>query len=189
MDNTGIIGLVCSLWLNVVKYTILFYVLTYMHNELGMKRIWHLRTYLNALGITLPLVIGWNMIAPISGPLMAWFLAIKFLLIMTGPIQELRDLDGDLKSGRRSFPIVFGERFTKRFLVVGAAAFNIVLPFVLSSISTASHLTTFICQAVLCISLLSWCSKYRKARRPRSTRFVTTCLSDSTFCPSRLGVL
>lgn len=145
-------GLTIALHIEAVPWTILFYAMAYMHNNLGGKRLWHLRTYLTATGILIPIIVGWKTTAPIPTPVLLMFLYIKVLWCIMGPIQDLRDLDGDSKSGRKSFPIVFGVGFTKLYAIFGGLGLNIMLHFVLSSFGKSGFLVVF-CEAVLMFSL------------------------------------
>lgn len=145
-------GLAIALYIEAVPCTILFYAMAYMHNNLGGKRLWHVRTYLTATGILVPIIVGWNTTAPIPKQVLLLFLYIKVLWCIIGPIQDLRDLDGDSKSGRNSFPIVFGVTFTKLYGIFGGVGLNIMLHFVLDSFGKSGFLVVF-CEGLLMIFL------------------------------------
>lgn len=144
----GVFNLLLALYLEILQYTVLYSIGGVINNLITAKKYWNLRIYMAAIGVTLPIVIGWHMIAPIPIELWLWILYLKLCWCAFGPIQDMGDLDGDRKVGRKTFIIVNGESFTKRFIGVGGIALVIAFHFILKRI-TKSGIMALLCEIVL----------------------------------------
>jgi 4-hydroxybenzoate polyprenyltransferase len=51
---------------------------------------------------------AWRMVMPVTPLALTWMVFLSSILFVQVPIQDFRDMDGDRKVGRRTFPIVYG---------------------------------------------------------------------------------
>lgn len=62
-----------------------------------------------SVGATAMLCAAWEMAAPLTAPAWQAVLAIAGFVALTSPIQDFRDIAGDLVMGRKTLPIALGE--------------------------------------------------------------------------------
>ena len=103
----------CLVW------ALLWQVVTYLHNVGGLARHWFTKDLCMGLGIIAALVPAWEMVTPMTPTSWAWVLTLAFSVFVLAPMQDLRDIEGDQLSRRRTLPIALGERATRIFLGVG----------------------------------------------------------------------
>lgn len=172
----GIVGLLIAANANipVVPYTVFFYMLAIVNNHLTAKKFWQFRLSMTSIGVTLPIVIGWNMVAPVPKELWIWILYLQVYWCLIGPIQDLRDLDGDRKTGRNSFPLLFGQHFTRRMAGLGGVAMGVLQHFVLKRMTKPSLLRTC-CEVVLTSLSLILTTKIYNSSSAQSYRTCWKC--------------
>lgn len=159
----GLLNCLIALYLDILPFTLIYSVSGIINNLITAKRFWNLRIYMAALGVTAPIAIGWNMIAPITKELWMWIFYLKLCWCAFGPIQDMGDLDGDRKVGRKTFIIVNGERFTKRFMGIAGVALAIVFHIIFKRITQPSVMS-LLCECILNLLSLALTYKICKSR-------------------------
>lgn len=110
----------------VLAWALLWQAIVVLHNFGGWGRHWVTKNLAMTLGTLVQLGAAWQMAAPtISPEAWRWIILISLVVFPMVTVQDLRDLAGDRATGRRTFPLVFGESPT-RWLV--CAAFVGVVP-------------------------------------------------------------
>ncbi|MEU7024085.1 UbiA family prenyltransferase [Streptomyces sp. NPDC046203] len=106
-------------WLGVLPYTLLWQAATVLHNFCGWGAWGFSKNLVMMLGVVAQLGAAWTLVGPVDATAWRWILVLTVLFV--GPavhIQDLRDLDGDRRTGRRTLPLLFGEEATRRYLSV-----------------------------------------------------------------------
>ena len=103
------IGLWTALWLLVVL----------LHNQCGWSSHWFGKHLCMAVGVLAELAAAWQIMGPLNLRALIWLGVIALVMFPLVAVQDLRDMRGDDAIGRRTFPLVFGERFTRLFVAVG----------------------------------------------------------------------
>ncbi|MDI3288484.1 UbiA family prenyltransferase [Polyangium sp. 15x6] len=105
-------------WLGVVEYALGWQLIILVHNVVLGARNWVVKNLCMSLGILVQLAAAWQMVTPLSPLAWRWILLPAAAIFPLVSVQDLRDMDGDRASGRRTFPLVFGERATRILLAV-----------------------------------------------------------------------
>ena len=108
-------------WLGVFAYTLLWQVLIIGSNILGGARSWVFKNLSMSLGIVAQLGAAWQMMIPLTPTAWRWILLPAVVIFPLISLQDLRDVEGDRVIGRRTFPLVFGERATRILLGIAFA--------------------------------------------------------------------
>lgn len=127
--------------LPIVWYTVTYFIGTIINNHFTAKLFWTLRTSMTAYGATIPVVMGWSSVAPVPKAVWIWFLFLMLNWCVLGPLQDLRDLDGDRKVGRRTLPLIYGEDTTKEMIRLGGLVLAVVFHYVLKNVARPGLLT------------------------------------------------
>lgn len=134
--------------LGVALWTGLWLLVVLLHNQYGWSWHWFGKNLCMALGVLAELASAWQLVAPLSLNGFIWTGMIALVMFPLVAVQDLRDMRGDRAIGRRTFPLVFGERPTRLFLALGFC----ILP-VLTHI-TLTHISTLGAAALLCDLIL-----------------------------------
>lgn len=126
----------------IVSYTFIYCLGSIVNNYFTSKLFWALRTYMTAIGAALPILMGWKSVAPVSRAVWIWFLYCKLYWSLLGHFQDLRDMDGDGKAGRNTFPLLYGENATKKLIRVSGLVLAVVFHYVVKVVAKPSLLTT-----------------------------------------------
>ncbi|MEU8622556.1 UbiA family prenyltransferase [Streptomyces sp. NPDC048623] len=118
-------------WLHVTEWALLWIVTTFLHDRLRFSRHWVLKDLGMFLGTLSMLAAAWEIVAPVPADGWRWIITISCVVFVLIPLQDLRDTAGDIRIGRRTFPIAFGERPTRLFLAAGFTALPVVVHLVL----------------------------------------------------------
>ncbi|GAA2862177.1 UbiA family prenyltransferase [Streptosporangium fragile] len=149
--------------LDVLLWTLLWQAVTIFHNFGGWGRWGPTKNLCMVLGTIAQLAAAWTMAGPLDGTAWRWILAIS--LIIAGAavhIQDLRDMAGDRLAGRRTLPLLLGERATRRHLAVGVAVMPILLALILY-VPEEDHIAAAACALVL--TAVCWTIAWRVVRR------------------------
>lgn len=110
---------VVGLWLGVIPWLILWQILVLGNNFGGWTKPWLGKHLVMVLGIVAQLAAAWSITGPLTAVAWSWIGVMAgshFILIA---VQDLRDIAGDRVAGRRTLPLVIGERTTRWLLVAG----------------------------------------------------------------------
>jgi 4-hydroxybenzoate polyprenyltransferase len=105
-------------WLGLLWQTLLWQVITCLHNFCGWSRNWLTKNLCNAIGFFLELSTAWQLATPLEPTILRWISILSVVMFFVIPLQDLRDMVGDYTIGRKTFPLVFGEKATRIFLLV-----------------------------------------------------------------------
>jgi 4-hydroxybenzoate polyprenyltransferase len=114
----------------VWPWALLWQLITVVHNEGGGARRWWAKNLLIALGVVTQLAAAWELVGPLTAQAWRWIGVLAGVVFLLVSLQDLRDLEGDRASGRKTFPLVFGERPTRYML----ATFFGLLPLVIHEV-------------------------------------------------------
>lgn len=108
-----------GLWLGVGVWAAIWVAVTLLHNQFHWAWHWCGKDLIMGIGTFVQLAAAWEIVRPLNET--GWLWCTTFGLVMTVlvPLQDLRDQPGDAAVGRRTFPLVFGDRATRWFVAVG----------------------------------------------------------------------
>jgi 4-hydroxybenzoate polyprenyltransferase len=107
-------------WLSdALLWALVWQLVTYLHNVMGLARHWFTKDLCMCLGIAAALVPAWEFITPMTPMAWLWVLTLAISVFFLAPTQDLRDMEGDRLSHRRTLPLAMGERTTRLFLSAG----------------------------------------------------------------------
>jgi 4-hydroxybenzoate polyprenyltransferase len=107
--------------LGVLPWAVLWQIVLILHNFGGWARRWYGKNLAMSLGIVAQLAAAWQLVGPLTPMAWRWIVFIAAAVFVLISIQDLRDLEGDRREGRRTFPVVFGEQRTRWFLAASFA--------------------------------------------------------------------
>jgi 4-hydroxybenzoate polyprenyltransferase len=105
--------------LGVVGWAILWEAVFLLHNCAGLARNWVTKDLIMGIGVFSQLAAAWQMVTPLTAPVLRWVITLAVAITLLIPLQDLRDVRGDLAVGRRTFPVCVGERAARAYLAVG----------------------------------------------------------------------
>lgn len=108
-------------WLGVLPWTLLWQTLVLGNNFGGWTKPWVGKHRVMVLGIVAQLAAAWSIAAPLTAVAWWWIGVMAGTHFFLIAVQDLRDIAGDRVAGRRTLPLVMGERATRWLLVVGFA--------------------------------------------------------------------
>jgi 4-hydroxybenzoate polyprenyltransferase len=108
-----------------------------LYNWAGLGRHWIPRDLIMGIGVFSQLAAAWELVTPLTGPALRWMITLAAAITVLVPIQDLRDMSGDVAVGRRTFPVAVGERAARIYLATGFAALPAILFFLLLRSSPA----------------------------------------------------
>jgi 4-hydroxybenzoate polyprenyltransferase len=147
-------------WLGVLAFTVLWQVVTGLHNLKGWSKNWFGKDFSMGLGTLAELGAAWQMVTPITPTGWRWILLLSFVVFSLVPLQDLRDVRGDTVAGRRTFPIVFGDKATRYFLAAGFLALTVathlllMMPLGLTPAVIACDLVVGACSMAIAVRVL-----------------------------------
>ncbi len=106
-------------WLRVLEWALLWQLVLVLHNQAAWAKHWCTKNLAMGLGIMAQLAAGWQMVAPLIPQAWVWIIFPALVMLTHVSIQDLRDMAGDRVVGRRTFPLIFGEKFSRYFLAIG----------------------------------------------------------------------
>jgi 4-hydroxybenzoate polyprenyltransferase len=103
-----------------------------LYDYAGGAKHWYGKTLLGGLGVTSEIGAAWQLVEPTMPALVwRWIAVIGVYLITLMAVQDLRDMAGDQAVGRRTMPLVFGERVSRYVIAAGYFGFPIVVHYCL----------------------------------------------------------
>ena len=133
-------------------------VISLLHAHVGLSRWWLAKNILPTLGLLAMLGAQWRIVAPLTPAAWRWMIGMFVLIVVVIHIQDLRDLEGDRVVGRRTLPMVLGDRPTR----ISLALTFLMMPLadrILMQVGPGSSLMAWACYAVttlLCL-IITWC--------------------------------
>lgn len=117
--GSAIICLILGIYLGITVFVTITLVSIFLHNFLNLGHHWFTKNLLVAIGMFTTLGAGWQMVAPLNSTVWLWLIFLPGVWFFLGHIQDFRDIDGDKRIGRVTFPIYFGEEFSRGLLMIG----------------------------------------------------------------------
>jgi 4-hydroxybenzoate polyprenyltransferase len=117
----------CGWQFGVLEWVFLWQLVTLLYNFGGWSRHWFTKNLSMALGSLAQLACAWQLIGPITGDARRWVILLSFVVFAIIAVQDLRDIEGDRESGRRTLPLVWGEKMTRTLLTIGFSALPVLL--------------------------------------------------------------
>lgn len=100
----------------VWEWALLWQLIIVVHNEGGGAKRWWAKNLLIALGVVTQLAAAWELVGPLTAVSWRWIGVLASVVFLLVSLQDLRDVEGDRASGRKTFPLVFGEKRTRYML-------------------------------------------------------------------------
>ena len=160
--------------LGVLVYTLLWQALVVLHNFYGWGAWGFTKNLVMVLGAVAELGMAWELVGPIDTTGWRWIAVVSVLFgALAVHIQDLRDLDGDRRTGRRTLPVIFGERATRRYLAVLLILFPAALHFLLYA-PLSFGAPVVVCDLAVTISCwtVAWRVLYLSGRRADHTTYM-----------------
>lgn len=135
--------------------------LTWMYNDLkGSDEDYVVRNLINALGLTIWGIGATNVACGTAGHTLNttgwhWLLSIGLIIFTTLQIQDFRDQAGDLKKGRRTAPIVWGDSLM-RWVTASIIVFWSLASPAWWELGVESYLLPVIVGGLMASRLLAW---------------------------------
>ncbi|QRK11236.1 UbiA family prenyltransferase [Archangium violaceum] len=137
----------------VWRWALLWLLITVLHNEGGGARRWWAKNLSIAVGVVAQLAAAWELAAPLTLAVWRWIGVLACVVFCLVSLQDLRDVEGDRASGRKTFPLVFGETRT-RYVLAGLFG---LLPWVIHRVLMVPlGLTPAVVAFDAGLALLSW---------------------------------
>ncbi|HYO59303.1 UbiA family prenyltransferase [Archangium sp.] len=159
----SLVGWVFGVW----PWALLWQLIIVVHNEGGGARRWWAKNLLIAVGVVTQLGTAWELVAPLTPVAWRWIGVLASVVFFLVSLQDLRDVEGDRASGRKTFPLVFGEKPTRYML----ATFFGLLPLVIhEALMKPLGLTPTVVVCDVGLALVSWVIAVRVVgwRTPRA---------------------
>jgi 4-hydroxybenzoate polyprenyltransferase len=182
------VGVVFLGWLwGVAAWALSWLGLTILHNQLKLSQHWVGKSGLTALLILTELAAGWEIVTPLTSFAWGWIGLVVFAWLVVGHFQDLRDIEGDLATGRQTLPIAIGEIPTRWYLCLG----SLLLPLVSHALmlwAKASfwHIAFWdMILAGMCIAIAWRVIQHRSSQADRQTYLLFTywsCAAISSAC-------
>ena len=111
-------------WLGVSAHAALWLLVIVVHNLANLARHWLVKNACMSVGIVVQLGAAWQLVTPLTAQAWRWILfPAAVILPLVSLRRSWRDMAGDARAGRCTFPQKYGERFTRRFLGSSSACF------------------------------------------------------------------
>ncbi|MFE2871032.1 UbiA family prenyltransferase [Embleya sp. NPDC059259] len=172
--------------LGVLWWALLWQAITVVNNFTPVSRWGPTRDAIIVPGAIVQLAAAWQQIAPLDATAWRWILTLAVVLGGLGlQMQDLRDLDGDRMIGRRTFPMLLGERTSRRYLAVLILAMPAIVHILLYA-SRADRAEVLLC--LVPVAGLSWTVAWRvlTLRTPAADR-LTYSLYTLVYCVTLAG--
>ncbi|MFD7529762.1 MULTISPECIES: UbiA family prenyltransferase [unclassified Streptomyces] len=114
-------------WFGVLFWALAWEATYLLTNVARWERHWFVKNLSMGIGVTVQLAAAWSIVTPLTPLAWRWVLTLAVSIWLLIPLQDLRDVKGDLVNDRKTFPIALGERFTRVYLATGFALLPVVV--------------------------------------------------------------
>ena len=117
-----------------LQETIVFQSLTFLNNDLALGDVSFVtRNILNSAGYTTFAMGAFRVLLQNSGRVASvtaypWLVLLTAVVLTTGHVQDLQDLEGDTASGRKTLPVLIGEARARWSILLPVACWMAVVP-------------------------------------------------------------
>lgn len=148
--------------LGVLWWALAWMAITFVYNAIGGGRNWVVKNLCNGIGVFLLTAATWQIATPLTSTSWRWVIFMASIVAILSPLQDLRDVPGDIAAGRRTIPIALGDIPARICLAAGFTALPIGAYFTLYNPSP--HRGWALAAALISL-LMSWTIVYRLRRR------------------------
>jgi 4-hydroxybenzoate polyprenyltransferase len=179
--------------LNVFWWTILWVIVTYLHNTKGWDKNWFTKNVVAmSLGIFSQLGAAWCIIAPLTATVSTWIIAVGLWIGFTSAIQDFRDQEGDQLSDRKTLPLLVGDSNARKIMMAIYAI--VMLPLIAVFISLSASIlpiVTYIICTIIAVWHIAIIVRLWKFRTPDAdkTTYNSLCLLYCTLLLASFFIL
>ena len=147
-----------------------------MFLNFGASKHWFWKNSMIAAGGFVMIGAAWQMVQPITPLLLVYAGLVTAPICLIISLQDLRDVEGDRRVGRRTFPVVFGDTFTRWEIAISQALYPpLVIGVLWATIGlTPAVLATFavslVASAIVAVRVLLY-------RNPRADHITYMCFT------------
>ena len=154
--------------------------IAYSHPRFHLKNIFVIKTIVTAAGGFIASLMGALAVQNVSWLALASSFAVFLIYFINGPLNDIRDIQGDRDGGRRTIPIVIGVE--KSFMLIMASIFSIALILITSYYFMGLNMMGMAMGLMVCIYLAIRIKKlsreYENRQKMNQTR---TAVRNSIF--------
>ena len=99
----------------------------FFYSLLRVKKYFLVKNLYTGLGISLAFLYGALTVSKINGEIIAYYLLMSLLIFIGSVISDLRDYEGDRKTGVNTIPAVLGFGRAKKFVYVLLLLFSVMI--------------------------------------------------------------
>lgn len=122
--------------------------IAYSHPKIHLKNLFVVKTIVTALGGFIASMMGAYAAQNISYFALASSTIVFLIYFINGPLNDIRDLEGDRKGGRKTIPIVIG--IPKSFMVIIGSIFSIAVLLLAGHYFLGMHMVGAILGLMVC---------------------------------------
>ncbi len=154
-------------WFGVLRWTLLWQVVTILHNRFGGAKHWFTKNLAMFLGTLAQLAAAWELIVPLNVVGWRWVLTVALGVFFLVGLQDLRDVIGDETGHRKTLPIVYGMRPVRIALSIGFAVQPLVVH-VMLVMPAGLNVLHGLCSIILGLSSLYIAYRILRYRTPKA---------------------
>ncbi|MGW8953935.1 UbiA family prenyltransferase [Streptomyces sp. NPDC055709] len=183
-------GALRRFWCAMAVYTLLgwltgtlIWVVLWQTVVIGLNLVSRPRHYLfvkqvaMGIGLVAQLAAAWRIAAPLDTVAWSWVLTLAVAFLAPMPFEDVRDMDGDRRIGRRTLALSVGHWPVRIWFAVTMTALPLALYLLLFRTSHAAPVTLAVCTTVVTITCWSVAIRsllFRTASADRTTYLVYT---------------
>lgn len=139
----------------VIEWAALWLITVLLYDHARWSRHWFTKNLCMSIGTVAQLAAAWQLVTPITLMAWTWIIVIAVSVFPLVGVQDLRDIDGDHKIGRRTFPIAFGEHASRLFICI---CFFLITPCICFFLGNTLGVIGFLCGSIITMlsSVISW---------------------------------
>ncbi|WP_410586423.1 UbiA family prenyltransferase [Amycolatopsis sp. lyj-23] len=122
--------LLVSIPAGVILQALSWLLLSWLNDHMGLARNVLAKPVVVGFQAVVQLTAAWQITAPMQPAVFGWIILTGVVLALLMPLQDLRDIPGDLACGRRTLPIRLGQRAARSYLCVAFIAAPVIIYFV-----------------------------------------------------------
>ncbi|SHO47711.1 Prenyltransferase, UbiA family [Nitrosotalea sinensis] len=173
-----------AFWINmqtgIAALVFLGLAIAYSHPKIHLKNMFVIKTIVTALGGFIASMMGAFATQNISYFALASSTIVFLIYFINGPLNDIRDLEGDKKGGRRTIPIVIGVK--KSFMVVIGSILSIAMLILAGHYFLGMHMIGAILGLMVCGYLVMKIGKLtRNYSDKKSMNKTRTSVRNSIF--------
>lgn len=148
--------------------------IVYSHPKTHLKNMFVVKTIITAMGGFTASMMGAFAIQNISYLAIASSLIVFMIYFINGPLNDIRDLEGDKKGGRKTIPIVIGVK--KSFMMIIISISSIATVILSSYYFLGMHLVGVVLGLIICsyliLKIIKLSKNYADKKKMNKTRTV-----------------